>query len=302
MVLLSALAMVLCASTAVAEEADSVYLLAYFRTPDEALHYAYSEDGLMWHALNNNRPVMRAEVGNKSIRDPYIRKGPDGWFHLVSTNSWKAVNLIYARSRDLVTWESQRLLPVMAPIPETKNVWAPEFMYDEDQQEFLLFWSSVTSPEGYQRTWCCRTRDFESLTGPEILFDPGYTQIDATIVWNNASWHLIYKDERGENKRGTDNKAMRVAISKQIEGPYTPVTGLVTPHLTEGPAAFRAGTRWLMVYDHFMDHKWGAAESRDLKTWTVLENALTVPDKARHGAVLSITREEFARLRAEFGG
>lgn len=299
----STISILLSVSAAVAEPGtNSAYLLVYFRTPEEALHYAYSDDGLSWHALNGNRPVMRAEVGNKSIRDPYIRQGPDGWFHLVSTNSWKAVNLIYARSKDLLTWESQRLLPVMADVPETKNVWAPEFVYDEERNDYLIFWSSVTSPEGHQRTWCCRTRNFESLTKPKVLFDPGYTQIDATIVQDKGTWHLIYKDERGENRRDTDNKAMRVAVSKCLEGPYKPVTGLVTPHLTEGPTVFRAGGRWLMLYDHFMDHKWGAAESQNLKTWSVLEDALTVPDKARHGCVLSITKEQLGKLKAEFGG
>ena len=293
--------MVLLAASAPDADAGSVYLLAYFRTPEEALHYAWSEDGLTWQALNGNRPVMRAEVGNKSIRDPYIRKGPDEWFHLVSTNSWKAVNLIYARSKDLVTWESQRLLPVMESVPTTKNVWAPEFVYDDQTGEYLIFWSSVTVPEGHQRTWSCRTRDFESLSEPEILFDPGYTQIDATLVRNEKTWHLIYKDERGENKQGTDNKAMRVAVSDTLEGPYEAVTGLVTPHLTEGPAVFRAGARWLMLYDHFMEHRWGGAESNDLKTWKVLEGVPKVPDTARHGSVLSITRDEFANLKAKLG-
>lgn len=296
------LALFLCSSVAVSEPAtETVYLLAYFRTPEEALHYAYSKDGLTWHALNGNRPVMRAGIGNKSIRDPFIRRGPDGWFHLVSTNSWKAVHLIYARSRDLVTWESERLLPVMAGIPGTKNVWAPEFVYDEERGDYVLFWSSVTAPEGPQRTWYTRTRDFDSLTEPKILFDPGYTQIDATIVRADATWYLIYKDERGENERDTDNKAMRVAVSTRLDGPYEPVTGLVTPHLTEGATVFRAGDRWLMLYDHFMDRKWGAAASADLKTWAVLEGALSVPETARHGSVLMIRSDELDTLKTHFG-
>jgi hypothetical protein len=41
------------------------FLLSYFRTPDEALHLAWSEDGLGWRALNDNQAVLRATVGNR---------------------------------------------------------------------------------------------------------------------------------------------------------------------------------------------------------------------------------------------
>ena len=35
-----------------------MYLMSYFRTQAEALHLAISRDGLVWEALNENRPVL----------------------------------------------------------------------------------------------------------------------------------------------------------------------------------------------------------------------------------------------------
>ena len=294
-------AVLLCAAPAMAAS-DDVFILSYFRTPAEALHLAYSTDGLTWTALNGNKPVLHANVGNKSIRDPYIRKGPGGWFHLVSTNSWKAKDLIYTKSKDLIHWEPQHLLPVMAGVEHVRNVWAPEFVFDEEKGDYLIFWSSVTEPEGkHQRIWCCRTKNFQNLSAPRVLFDPGYTVIDATLVRSKDMWHMAFKDARGENKKGTDNKAMRMATAASLGGPYQNPSGLVTPHLTEGPAIFRAGDRWLMLYDHFMEHKWGASESRDLVNWTPVTAKLTVPETCRHGSVFTITNKEFDALRAAFG-
>ena len=69
------------------------FLLAYFRTPAESLHLAWSDDGLHWEALNGNQPVLHANVGHHSVRYPFLRYCADGWFHLLSTDSWSSPNL-----------------------------------------------------------------------------------------------------------------------------------------------------------------------------------------------------------------
>ena len=102
---------------------DGAIVLAYFRTPAKALHLAWSLDGLRWSALNGNRPVLPATVSNRSIRDPIIRRDAEGFFRLVSTDSWASQNLITTRSRDLVEWEPQRLAPVMEGVGDAQNAW-----------------------------------------------------------------------------------------------------------------------------------------------------------------------------------
>ncbi|MBI3912115.1 MAG: glycoside hydrolase family 43 protein [Armatimonadetes bacterium] len=276
---------------------DSILVLAYFRTSAEALHLAWSTDGLNWMPLHGNRPVLWATVGNRSIRDPFIRRGADGHFHLVSTDSWMSKNLIYTHSQDLIRWEPQRLVPVMGSVPGARNVWAPEFVCDASTHEYLLFWASITEPGNHQRIWACRTRDFQRFSQPVVLFDPDYTVIDATIVRNGRTWVMVYKDERGRNEPNTDNKAMRMATASSLNGPYGMPTGLITPHLTEGPAVFRVNGRWLMLYDYFLDGKWGASASDDLKSWRPVTENLSVPPGARHGTVFEITRRELDVLQ-----
>ncbi|MEW6234917.1 MAG: glycoside hydrolase family 43 protein [Candidatus Omnitrophota bacterium] len=286
-----------CAIAAGSVADDSVFLMSYFRTADESLYMAYSFDGCDWTAFNDEKPLLRAEIGNKSVRDPFIRRGLDGAFYFVCTNSWKSSMILAARSKDLIHWEEQRLLPVMEGVKTVHNCWAPEFFYDDKEGSFLIYWSSVTEENNHQRIWSCRTKDFKTISPPRMLFDPGYTVIDATIEFFNGAYYMIYKDERGENKHGTDNKAMRLAVSGNLDGPYQPQGGLITPHLTEGPALFRAGGKWLLFYDCFMDDRWGAEESDDLQNWTNADAKVKFPPQPRHGSVFTVTRKQFEALR-----
>jgi glycosyl hydrolase family 43 len=278
-----------------------VYLLTYFRTQDEALHLAWSEDALSWSALNGNQPVLRATVGNHSVRDPFIRRCEDGYYHLLSTDSWWSPNLLHARSADLLEWEPWTVLPAMGGVAGTRNAWAPEFFFDAVRGISLVFWASITADRPYQRIWFAETSDFRSLTPPAVLFDPGYSVIDATLVEYAGTVTMIYKDERGENAPGTGFKAMRVATAPDPRGPYTPKTGLLTPPLTEGPAVFRVEDRWRMLYDFFTDDRWGASESEDLLHWHPVDH-LSVPPGARHGSVFSVPREQLLRLQSALNG
>ena len=272
------------------------FLLAYFRTSEEALHLAWSEDGLQWEALNGNLPVLHADVGNRSVRDPFLRYCADGWFHLLSTDSWSSPNILHARSRDLINWEPWDVTPIMQDVPGIRNTWAPEFYYDPKRQTYVVFWSSITATAQHQRIWYAETKDFRAYTAPAILFDPGYSVIDATLVLHNAIYYLIYKDERGENYVGTDYKAMRVATASHTLGPYTAQTDLITPSLTEGPAVFFGNDRWLMLYDSFLGGHWGASSSNDLLHWDALDSVV-VPADARHGSVVSLSAEHWQRLQ-----
>ncbi len=59
---------------------EPVLLFAYFRTPEEALHLAWSEDARTWHPLNQNRPVYRTPFEGSCLRDPFLVRGPEGFF------------------------------------------------------------------------------------------------------------------------------------------------------------------------------------------------------------------------------
>jgi beta-xylosidase len=279
-----------------------MFLLAYFRTPAEALHYGLSKDGLHWHALNNNQPVLQGEVGTHTLRDPFVFQAQDGRYHLLATNGWKSDSIVHATSGNLIDWTPQRLVPVMQGVEHVRNCWAPECFYDEAEKLYRLIWSSTTVPrevsEYDHRIWSCTTEDFGSFSPPHLFFDPGYNVIDATVLKHEGHYLMAFKDERGENRHGTDFKAMRLAQSTSGAGPWTAISELVTPTLTEGPSLYRIGSTLYMLYDHFMDGHFGIAHSEDGTNWKVIEDPLSFPEHVRHAAVLEIEEEVGEKLRA----
>jgi hypothetical protein len=283
-------------------KANGGWVLAYFTLRHEALHLALSSDGLTWQPLHDNQPVLFSSVGTHSMRDPFVFRAKDGLFHLLWTDGWRSRAIGHACSSDLIHWQSQRLLPVMAGIPGTHNCWAPECFYDDATRVYRIIWSSTIGGHASgdvwdHRIWSATTTDFVHVSAPALIFDPGYPVIDATVVPDAGRYVMIFKDERGSNRHGTDNKALRVAVSAQGQGPFEVATELITPHLTEGPAVFRAGQAWVMIYDHFMEHCYGASCSDDLIHWRAVSTRCSFPAGARHASVVPVSERILEQLR-----
>ena len=289
---------------------QEVYLMSYFTTDREALHLAYSCDAYQWATINNGEFIIRSEVTVGSMRDPFILPDPrDEGFHLIWTDGWNNNGIGYAHSADLIDWGEQRILPLMSEVEHTKNMWAPEIFYDQLADEFRLIWSStVQDTEAARflnawnhRIWTATTNDFLTFAPSEIYFDPGFTVIDATLIFHNQEYVLFYKDERGINIPSTIQKAMRVASAETVTGPFDITEGLITPQWTEGPTVFPIQDElWLMFYDHFRDGYFGASISRDLYHWEIVTDQISFPPSPRHGAVFVVPHSTFARLYAAF--
>jgi predicted GH43/DUF377 family glycosyl hydrolase len=283
-----------------------MFLISYFRTPAEALHYALSSDGLHWHAMNNNLPVLTGQVGTQTLRDPFVFQAQDGRYHLLATNGWQSDSIVHASSENLIDWGPQQLVPVMEGIEHVRNCWAPEAFYDVEAGLYRLIWSSTTTTDSEKeydhRIWSCNTTDFQTFSPPHLFFDPGYNVIDATVLRLPDKYLMAFKDERGENRHGTDFKAMRIAESTSGSGPWTKISDLVTPTLTEGPSFYRHQSTLYMLYDHFIDGHFGIARSEDGRQWKVVEDPLSFPETVRHAAVLEIDDVFADTLRTHFSG
>ncbi len=123
-----------------------VLLFSFFRNNGEdGLHLATSTNGLQWTELAApGGSFLEPKVGGKLMRDPCLRLGPDGTFHLVWTTSWGKPTVIgLAHSRDLVHWSEQQAVPVMEQEPAAQNAWAPELFYDDATGQWLIFWAST---------------------------------------------------------------------------------------------------------------------------------------------------------------
>lgn len=294
---------------------DQVLLFSSFRNDGETgLHFAYSEDGLTWTGLRDNKSFLTPKVGNKLMRDPCIIQGPDGRYHMVWTTGWWENNIGIAHSDDLIHWTEQKMLPVMAHEPEVMNSWAPEIFYNDETGEYIIFWSSAvpgkfpeTADRGdirstinkgiNHRVYYVKTKDFETYTDTALFYDGGFVSIDGSILKDGERYIMFIKDE---TKRPEPEKNIRISIAANPEGPWGPASPPFSPDgvWVEGPTATKIGDEFYVYYDAYMEHRMMGARSDDLIHWENISNQLTFPEGTRHGTVLKISRAELEKLKA----
>lgn len=274
------------------------------------LHIALSTDGRHWTPLNDNNPVWEHHM-----RDPYVRRGPDGLWRILSTGGGGqdrekvGPSCLYVTSKDLIHWQVEGPLPLMKDVRDesgalARNIWAPEWFYDAKTGEYVLFWSSSYKDAGWKesRLWYCRTRDWKTFTPAKVLFNPPYSVIDGTLLEQKGTYYLFHKEEEFGAKTG-ERRAIRVATSKHLEGPYTVVEGhlnkgQLVPVITEGPTVMEDPRKpgWLLLYDYCMTNRFGVSSSPDLIHWTVEED-VSFPSEARHGCVSLLTAGDAKTLQ-----
>ncbi len=286
-------------SAQAAWSAGGSYLFAGFKgNGEDGVYFAISSDGWQWELLNAGRPVVKVEKAGELMRDPQLARGPNGDFHLVWTWSWNVPALLgHATSRDLVNWSGHQALDVMAAQPGTKNVWAPEAHYEADRKRWLLIWSSTAggAAERDHRIWSATTVDFSTVSAPKLLFDPGFSVIDGTLLRARGKNFLIFKDEREQPLR----KFIQYVSGPSMEGPWGAISAPVTEAWNEGPSALRVGDEYRIYFDHYRKPQhYGVAVSKDMAHWTDETARLRFPEGLRHGSFLAITDEEAGRLRS----
>ncbi len=286
------------------------YLFCYFtgNQPDEeAVNFALSEDGYNFTALNENKPVIKQNLGKKCCRDPYIFRDEDGQFHIIATDmrsqdGWANNNsMVLWDSDDLITWKNERIID-FSQLESTKSanrVWAPEVIFDREKGEYMIYWTHNNADDDLDTvTWFAYTKDFISLTTePAVLFRPksGMCAIDADIIEKEGKYYLFEAD--GEKE------AICYAVSDKVSGPYyEPENNKVSVADTalEGNCIYKiSGTdKYVMIADKFKSGGYFMQESTDLIHFTKVEEGHFSLDhlRPRHGSVMHITDEEFDRL------
>ena len=276
------------------------WLFTSFRGSGDGLHLAYSQDGLDWTDLD--RVFLRPEVGARLMRDPQILQDPDGLYRMVWTSGWKDTGIGYATSRDLVHWSAQKYLPLMAGVPGTQTCWAPELSYLADTGDYLILWSSAVPYPGEakprHRAYYTLTKDFETFSEPKVFFDPGFNNIDSTLVVSEGKYHLVFK-ETDDQQNGVWG-AIHVAVADHPLGPYSLLPdSVVAKEQAEGPAPVTIGDRTLVYFDFYTKHRYGVRETRDWKTWTDVSKSASVVDGQRHGSIFPASAGLVETLRRE---
>ena len=293
----------LCCCHLSAQSNKTTYLFSYFKgNGEDGLHLAWSADGLKWESLKNDQSFLQPVVGiSELMRDPCIIQGPDGLFHMVWTSGWTERGIGYASSRDLITWSEQQYLKVMDHEPTAKNTWAPELFYDKASKQYIIYWASTipgrfsagaeAGDSGYNhRLYYTTTKDFKTFTPTQLFYDQNFNVIDGTIQKIGKEYLLFLKDET----RNPAQKNLRIARSTQLLSGYSkasePITG---KYWAEGPTLLHINKNWIVYFDKYTEHKYGAVSSSDLKNWTDISDQVSFPAGVRHGTMFAVKTKWF---------
>ncbi len=291
-------------SCMMSQKPSEIYMFCYFRNNGEdGLHFAYSRDGYTWEALRGDSSFLTPIVGkDKLMRDPCIIKGPDGLFHMVWTVSWKERGIGYANSKDLIHWSEQQYIPVMEHEPGAQNCWAPEIYFDKPSKQYIIFWATTipgrfpdmdSAGDNNHRIYYVTTKDHKKYSTATIFYNQGFNVIDATLQKFNNQYILFLKDETLRPPQ----KNIRVAVSNSLVGGYgkpsEPITG---KYWAEGPTAIYINGAWIVYFDKYADHNYGAVTSMDLTHWTDISDKVHFPQGTRHGTIFTITAKEYEKL------
>ncbi len=289
----------------------SAYLFAYFTGNDkaeESIHFALSNDGYHYRALNHDNPVINsAQISSTGgVRDPHILRGADGkTFYMVATDMVSALGwnsnraMVLLKSTDLLNWTSSvvNIQKRFAGNDSLLRVWAPQTIYDTRKKQYLIYWSMKHGNSPDIIYYAYANKDFTDLaTAPKQLFfhPQNISCIDGDIVYAFGKYHLFFKTEGSGN-------GIKKAVSDHLTGGYKILDDRYlqqTKEAVEGAGTFKLNNadEWILMYDVYMKGKYQFTKTKDLKNFTRIDEDITMNFHPRHGTVLPITATEAERL------
>ena len=107
---------------------------------------------------------------------------------------------------------------------------------------------------------------------------------------------MFFKDET----RTPPQKNIRIALSNHLTSDYGKLSAPITGNYwAEGPTAIKIGNSWVVYFDKYIEHTYGAVTSTDLKTWTDISDKIIFPKGTRHGTVFMVTENEFNKIKEQ---
>lgn len=287
----------------------SNYLFVYFtdsKEPGEQVYFALSEDGLNFQDLNDQAPVLISELGTKGVRDPFIlRDEANQKFYIIATDlkitaglGWEQAatrgsrNMLVWESTDLVHW-SEPWSVTLAPT-EAGNLWAPEAIFDQQQQEFLVFWASHTQQK--HKIYASYTKNFRQFSEPFVFIERPADVIDTTIIYASGSYYRFSKDETSSRILMEAGESL-TGVFQEVNSPFlSQLTGVEGPQIYQLPEQ----QGWCLIVDRFKEEEgYLPLICQDLATgaFEVAADFDFGGLKKRHGSVLELTAEEAQYLR-----
>lgn len=312
----------------VSEEDFGAYLLVYFKDETHSLYFAISSDGYTFTDVNHGNPIFDGKnlAEQKGVRDPFIGRGPDGfymaltdlhifaqrsrirdtqWLHPQEEYGWGNNRaLVLMKSTDLINWSvTDYRLDQAFPedYAEIGCSWAPEIIYDPEKDSMMVYFT-LRIKNGKERLYYAHTdKDFTKfIEKPQLIgmkAPEEKTYIDGDITHANGKYYMFLA-----------SNGIKLAVSDHLRDGYvyddkTIVTGEGS---CEAPNVWkRIGTdKYVLMYDNFqpMPNEMAFQETTDFKTFTPLGRfnkgvmKTTNFRGAKHGAVIPLTKAEAQRL------
>ena len=296
-----------------AKSKSGKYLFCYFvgNEPDEErIHFAVSEDGYNFVALNKNQPIILQTKGKKCVRDPYIFKGQDDFYYIIgtdmkSTEGWTSNHaLITWKSKDLINWIDETIIDIRdfeGEFAETTRAWAPQAIWDKKEQQYMIYWAHSTVDNDVAGMYYAHSSDMKTMTEPKPLYIRDNIQtIDGDIAFNkeNDMYYLYFKHD--------EDQTIAYVKSKNLIGPYKdePVVISLAKTGVEGSEIYNiTGTnQWVMVMDEYGTDKFFMQQTNDFENFKpVKAEDYSMEFFPRHGSVVAITDDEYKALVEKYG-
>ncbi|WP_327313131.1 glycoside hydrolase family 43 protein [Streptomyces sp. NBC_01235] len=310
-----------------AAAADPGYLMTHFigdGATGQQIYFSHSTDGLNWSDLNGGGMTLRSTVGTRGVRDPSLVRSPDGSrYWIIATDlcigcgqSWGdsmsngSRNLVVWESTDLVTWSQPWLLDVAGAIPDGRNAWAPEAIWNPATDDYVLYWATNATLNGVlkHRIYYARTSDFRTITTPQLYIDrPGTQNIIDTQIVEVPSGVGDYR-----YVRASGDGQITLEGSNSILGTWTNLGNLsgigLTGSQVEGPMwmKFRDRNEWTLYLDQYAS---GRGYMPVATTDPSSPGTYRLPASGsyhlggttkRHGSILNLTAAEDSRVQARW--
>ncbi|MFE7763826.1 glycoside hydrolase family 43 protein [Streptomyces sp. NPDC057438] len=310
-----------------AAAADPGYLMVHFTgegAANQQMYLSHSTDGTHWSDLNGGAMVLRSTIGTKGVRDPALVRSSDGSkYWIIATDlcigcgqDWNAAinngsrNLVVWESSDLVSWSDPWLLNVAGAIPDGRNAWAPEAIWNPATNDYVLYWATNVPLDGRtkHRIFAARTRDFRTISTPQSYIErPGTQEIIDTQIIELPSGVGDYR-----YVRASGDGQITLEGSNSILGTWTNLGNLsgigLTGAMVEGPMwmKFNGQNKWGLYLDQYASNRGympvlTTDPAAPASYQTQAAGSYTMGGtKKRHGWILNLTAAEESRVLARW--
>lgn len=292
---------------------DGGYLFAHM-TDDSygSMFYSVSDDGTNWRTLN----------GGKKICDyrghPDFCLGKDDRYYMIGIEAGTQQPLLWA-TKNMITWGIEQT--ISQDVFDTKTIgyktdsWygAPKMYYDTDSGQYIITWHtadanlSMNGNEAHDkpywksiRTFYVLTSDFKVFTQPQRLFHFTGTHenmptMDVIIRKENGIYYAFIKDERWPEDISEGYKAVHIAKSENLTGPYENPGRAITDNWREGQTLVRnpKDNGWYLYVERY-PYEYTLYETTDIEgTWKKKE---IKPLYVRHGSVVRVNESTYRAI------